>query len=198
MTHRWHLIVIISQRVTSLLDSVDLDQIATVGAAWSGSTLFASIIKESMTLCNYLQQMTFSYAFFVCAILPVIQCTYHKLISCMNGKKCEWLCQWSYTYEPWHEISNNVVCASSKGSDQPAWLSLGIRAVWSKPLLVTWILYDCYATDWTAFKASKLKRRLHRLVWVYTCQNATLLEITCHGSYGFQQDKVSQNIYLKN
>ena len=24
---------------------------------------------------------------------------------------------------------------------------------------------------------------LHRLVWVYTCQNATLLEITCHGSY---------------
>ena len=28
----------------------------------------------------------------------------------------------------------------------------------------------------------KLKRRLHRLLWVYTCQNATLLEITCHGS----------------
>ena len=29
---------------------------------------------------------------------------------------------------------------------------------------------------------SKLKRGLHRLVWVYTCQNATLLEITCGGS----------------
>ena len=27
-----------------------------------------------------------------------------------------------------------------------------------------------------------LKIRLHRLVGVYTCQNATLLEITCHGS----------------
>ena len=27
-----------------------------------------------------------------------------------------------------------------------------------------------------------LKWRLHRLVRVYTCQNATLLEITCHGS----------------
>ena len=26
---------------------------------------------------------------------------------------------------------------------------------------------------------------LHRLVWVYTCQNATLLEITCHGSFLF-------------
>ena len=24
------------------------------------------------------------------------------------------------TYEPCHEISNNVVCATSKGSDQPA------------------------------------------------------------------------------
>ena len=28
----------------------------------------------------------------------------------------------------------------------------------------------------------ELKRRLHRLVRVYTCQNATLLGITCHGS----------------
>ena len=27
------------------------------------------------------------------------------------------------------------------------------------------------------------KRGLHRVVRVYTCQNATLLEITCHGSY---------------
>ena len=27
-----------------------------------------------------------------------------------------------------------------------------------------------------------LKRRLQRLVRVYTCQKATLLEITCHGS----------------
>ena len=33
------------------------------------------------------------------------------------------------------------------------------------------------------FGASKLKRRLHRLVWVYTCQNATLSEITCHGIF---------------
>ena len=30
---------------------------------------------------------------------------------------------------------------------------------------------------------SKLKRRLHRLVRVYTCQNAALLEISCHGSF---------------
>ena len=33
-----------------------------------------------------------------------------------------------------------------------------------------------------SFVVSKLKRMLHRLVLVYTCQNTTLLEITCHGS----------------
>ena len=30
---------------------------------------------------------------------------------------------------------------------------------------------------------SKLKRRLHRLVWVYSCKNVKLLEISCRGSY---------------
>ena len=30
--------------------------------------------------------------------------------------------------EPWHEISNNVVCANSKGSDQPAHTRSLIRA----------------------------------------------------------------------
>ena len=33
------------------------------------------------------------------------------------------------------------------------------------------------------FEFLKLKRRLYRLVWVYTCQNATLLEITSRCSY---------------
>ena len=61
-------------------------------------------------------------------------------------------------------------------------ISLRIRVVWSEPLLVAWIFYECLATYWTSFGVSKLKIRLHRPVWVYTCQNATLLEITCHGS----------------
>ena len=60
--------------------------------------------------------------------------------------------------------------------------SLRICAVWSEPLQVAWIFYDCWATEWTTFWISKLKKRLHRLVWVYTCQKATLLEITCQGS----------------
>ena len=33
-----------------------------------------------------------------------------------------------FTYEPVHEISNNVVCATSKGSDQPAHTRSLIRA----------------------------------------------------------------------
>ena len=61
-------------------------------------------------------------------------------------------------------------------------INLRIRAVWSMPLLVAWIFYECYTTDWTWFGVSKIKRRLHRLVWVYTCQNTTLSEITCRGS----------------
>ena len=61
-------------------------------------------------------------------------------------------------------------------------ISLRIGAVWSEPLLVAWIFYECEATKWTSFGVSKLKSRLHRLVCVYTCQNATLLEITCQGS----------------
>ena len=61
-------------------------------------------------------------------------------------------------------------------------ISLRKCAVWSEPLLVAWVFYDCYASDWAPFVVAKLKRRLQRLVWVYTCQNVTLLEITCTGS----------------
>ena len=67
--------------------------------------------------------------------------------------------------------------------------SLHIHADWSEPLLVAWIFYDCLTTDQTSFEVSKLKRRLHRLVcrllWIYTFQNTTLLEITCHGSFWY-------------
>ena len=33
-----------------------------------------------------------------------------------------------FIFEPWHEISNNVVCATCKGSDQPANTRRLIRA----------------------------------------------------------------------
>ena len=41
-----------------------------------------------------------------------------------------------YMNEQWHVISNNVVCATTN-----AQTSLRIRAVWSEPLLVDWILH---------------------------------------------------------
>ena len=61
-------------------------------------------------------------------------------------------------------------------------ISLRICAVWSEPLLVACIFYECLATDWTSLGVSKLKRRLHRLVWVYTCQIPHCLKshITVH------------------
>ena len=42
-------------------------------------------------------------------------------------------------YEPQHKISNNVVCVTSKASDQPAHSPSLIRAFAS----VAWVFYDC-------------------------------------------------------
>ena len=47
-----------------MADNVDPDQTAPIGAVSSGSKLFASILNSSKMLGNYLQQTTFSDAFF--------------------------------------------------------------------------------------------------------------------------------------
>ena len=47
-----------------MANSVDPDQTATIGVC-SGSTLFSSILNLSVMLGNYLQQTTFSDAFFL-------------------------------------------------------------------------------------------------------------------------------------
>ena len=64
----------------------------------------------------------------------------------------------SAIFEPRHEISLNLVCATSKGSDQPAHTRSLIRAFDSRSDIL------CLATDRTTFGVSKLKKRLHRLV----------------------------------
>ena len=71
--------------------------------------------------------------------------------------------------------------------------SLCICAVWSEPLQVAWIFYECKVSDWTTFGVSELKRRLHRLVWVYTCQNGAVLEITCRGSWSWNIELCLRN-----
>ena len=47
-----------------MANSGDPDQTAPIGAVCSGSTLFASILNSTVMLGNFLQQMTFSVAFF--------------------------------------------------------------------------------------------------------------------------------------
>ena len=39
-----------------MVNSVNPDQTAPIGAVCSGSTLFASILNSSVMVCNYLQQ----------------------------------------------------------------------------------------------------------------------------------------------
>ena len=51
-----------------MANSVDPDQTAPIGAVCSRSTLFASILNSSVMLGNYLQQTTFSDAFFFLAL----------------------------------------------------------------------------------------------------------------------------------
>ena len=41
-----------------MANSVDKDQTAPIGAVCSGPTLFASILKSSVMLGNFLQQLT--------------------------------------------------------------------------------------------------------------------------------------------
>ena len=45
---------------------------------------------------------------------------------------------------------------------------------------------------------SKHKSRPHRLVGIDTCHNATLLEITCHGSFGPRREKICLWGFAKN
>ena len=49
-----------------MANSVDPDQTAPIGAVCSGSTLFASILKSSVMLGNYLQQTTSADDIFRC------------------------------------------------------------------------------------------------------------------------------------
>ena len=56
------------------------------------------------------------------------------------------------------------------------------------------LMLEYKATDRMAFGVSKHKRRLHRLIWVYTFQNATLLEITCCGSCYIQICVITRHV----
>ena len=46
-----------------------------------------------------------------------------------------------FTFEPRHEISNDVICATSKGSDQPAHTRSLIRAFASRLNILSLLSY---------------------------------------------------------
>ena len=69
---------------------------------------------------------------------------------------------------------------SPAGEEMTSWLSF-VMFNWAE----TWDFQQCGMCDRTSFQAPVLKRRRHGLRWVYTCQNATLLEISCHDSIVF-------------
>ena len=81
--------------------------------------------------------------------------------------------------EPVHEISNSVVCATSKASDQPTHTRSQIRAFACR-LNIIWVFsywLNIILSFW-AYRGGGLRG----LVWACTCRGATLLEISCQGS----------------
>ena len=48
--------------------------------------------------------------------------------NCIMAAMTSYAYDYTMSYEPWHGISNNVVCATSKASDQPAHTRSLIRA----------------------------------------------------------------------
>ena len=55
-----------------MANSVNPDQTAPIGAVYSGSTLFASILNLSVMLGNYLQQTTSADDIFRCIFLGAL------------------------------------------------------------------------------------------------------------------------------
>ena len=61
-----------------MANGVDPDETAPIGAVCSGSTLFASILKLSVHLGNYLQQTTSADNIFRCIFFLVLVCLDYK------------------------------------------------------------------------------------------------------------------------
>ena len=80
--------------------------------------------------------------------------------------------------EPWHDISNSVVCATSKASDQPAYMRSLMRAFASR-LNILWVL-SYWSHSICCFYTLKEAAQAH--LSLHLSRTATLLEITFRGS----------------
>ena len=136
-----------------------LTPISTTSGLWStGNT------------CKYQQIDVYIYQCDICAwLLILVDCVHafvkleqfvHKSpwIRTLGRYVCECLLFWVgcthrstspflNLYEPVHELSNNVVCATSKASDQPAHTRSLIRAFASR-LSILWLLSYWLNTIW--------------------------------------------------
>ena len=72
-----------------------------------------------------------------------------RLFCALIGHLSQWYHSWAGQNEPRHEISNNVVCVTSKGSDQPAHMCRLIR-VFASGLNILWILSYWQNVIWAA------------------------------------------------
>ena len=68
--------------------------------------------------------------------------------SCLYSTQNKFYTSCKHATEPVHEISNNVVCATSKASDQPAHTHSLIRAFASR-LSILWLLIYWLNTIWS-------------------------------------------------
>ena len=84
-----------------MANSVDPDQTAPIGEVCSGPTLFASLLNLSAMLGNYLQQTTFSDAFFFGALTPSLPYIMHAI--------CRGKLRLFYVFMVLHIISYKII-----------------------------------------------------------------------------------------
>ena len=80
----------------------------------------------------------------------------------------------------WSTSWQNQQCAVRPAKTQ---ISLGICQVWSESSLCPWRKLGSLATHWTHIEDSDQTGRMPRLMWVFAVRIATLLVLSCRGSY---------------
>ena len=101
------------------------------------------ILSDIATFCVWVTSESIDETVHKCRSEPPLL-DYHVIIS-QSFCSCSLLfLNW---FEPWHEISNNLVCATSKGSDQPVHMRSLIRAFTCSSNIL-WVLSYWLNTVW--------------------------------------------------
>ena len=141
---------------------------------------------ESLWLWHLLLASFLGFSCYITAIFPQMCLMLDQFLWGHSSRVCDISC--FVFFSRWHEISNNVVCATSKGSDQPAPMPSLIRA-FANPLNILWILTDLFTTTFFGyflrFLASKYALRI-TIAKLRTELNPDFLSILIH--FGLFQD----------